>query len=101
MKWNKVFTDAINERLILQVQYDSPRNPPVMIEPHFFGLRRGVPTLWAWDRALVADDAWEHAWLWLEHDRVVTAHCTGGKFGGARKGYNRWTRDYEEVYARI
>lgn len=101
MKWKALFMDAVSRRLVLRVQYDSARKPPIMIEPHLFGLRRGVPVLWAWDRAQVNDHDWEHAWLWLEHDRIVTADATGGVFGGPRKGYNRWTRDYEEVFARI
>src|SRR3546814_5619769 len=101
MKWQSLCTDAINGRRMLRVQYDSFRNAPIMIEPHLFGMRSGVPTLWAWNRAQIDDYDWDHSWLWLEHDRVITADLTGGAFGVTRKGYDRRSRHFEQIFARI
>src|SRR3546814_11539586 len=100
MKWQSLFTDAINGRRILRVQYDSFRNAPIMIEPHLFGMRSGVPTLWAWNRAQIDDYDWDHSWLWLEHDRVLTAEWTGGASGETGKDDGRRYCPFEQTSAR-
>lgn len=92
--------DAIGKRLILRLHYRSFSEPEMIVEPHAYGLRNGIPTVLAWDRA-VSEWDWNTGWRWLEVDQMLNPGFSGVAFSGAQHGYTRDSRQIETIYARI
>lgn len=101
MKWDNELRSAIKNFRILRVQYESFRRPALMVEPHVYGVHQGAVSVLAWDRSHIDDDDWEHGWLWLDPEKIILLDETGGRFGGARRGYRHDMRGLDPIYAQI
>jgi len=98
---HETIIEAIRNVQILEIQYGDFRNPAFRVDPYVYGVRKGVPVLFARRRSAgeFSDDG--PGWDWLDVERILIANVVSGSKFSARREYGLQSRGLEKIYAQL